>query len=99
MPGRLTVGQQALNLLIVVRIHAGQHFGQLSASQPSLLPEVRSYLTSEVRSLCILPPLELQKQFSMIVLATESLKQKMQIQPKELNNQFQALIQKSFSNN
>ena len=42
------------------------------------------------------PPLNLQNKFADIVAKTESLKQKMIIQSEELENQFQALMQKAF---
>lgn len=44
----------------------------------------------------ISPPLKLQNEFSTIVEKTESLKHKMLIQSEELENQFQALMQKAF---
>lgn len=44
----------------------------------------------------ISPPTELQNKFSEIVCKTESVKQKMLLQSKELDMQFQALLQKSF---
>lgn len=44
----------------------------------------------------ILPPLTLQNQFSELVSKTENIKQKMKTQCKELENQFQALMQKAF---
>lgn len=45
----------------------------------------------------MLPPLELQNRFSEIVYKTESLRQKMLFQSRELDNQFQAFMQKSFT--
>jgi type I restriction enzyme S subunit len=42
------------------------------------------------------PPYILQNQFAEIVKKTESLKQKMLVQSEELENQFQALMQKAF---
>lgn len=43
-----------------------------------------------------LPPIELQNKFSDILVNTEKLKQKMFEQSKELDNQFQAMMQKAF---
>ena len=46
----------------------------------------------------ITPPLEMQNQFSQKVYTTICIKQKMLGQSKQLETQFQALMQKSFSN-
>lgn len=46
-----------------------------------------------------IPPIELQNQFTKIVQKTEYLKQKMLAQSEELENQFQALMQKAFKGN
>ena len=46
-----------------------------------------------------LPDIELQNKFAKVVRDTEELKQKMVRQSKELDNQFQALMQKSFNSN
>ena len=47
----------------------------------------------------IIPPIDLQNKFAGIVQDTESLKQKMLKQSDELDNQFQALMQKHFNPN
>jgi len=53
--------------------------------------------TESLKSLKIfLPPLDLQNKFTKIVEKSESLKQKMIIQSEELENQFQALMQRAF---
>jgi len=44
-----------------------------------------------------IPPIELQNKFSNIVIKTESIRKQMLAQTLELENQFQALMQKSFS--
>jgi type I restriction enzyme S subunit len=49
------------------------------------------------KMLMIIPPLDLQSKFADIFIKTESLKQKMLLQSQELDTQFQALMQKSFS--
>jgi type I restriction enzyme, S subunit len=46
-----------------------------------------------------MPPIESQNKFADIVIHTELIKQKMLAQSKELDNQFQALMQKSFNAN
>jgi type I restriction enzyme, S subunit len=45
------------------------------------------------------PPIELQSKFAQIVKDTEALKQKMYVQAEELDNQFNALMQKNFNSN
>lgn len=46
-----------------------------------------------------IPPIEMQNQFADLLQKSEELKQKMLEQSRELDNQFQALMQKSFSIN
>ncbi|MBN8545543.1 MAG: restriction endonuclease subunit S [Ignavibacteria bacterium] len=58
------------------------------------LPRVNSRSLNETSVYS--PPIALQSQFSEIVQNTESLKQKMQTQLRELQNNFQAQLQRSF---
>lgn len=46
-----------------------------------------------------MPPVELQNKYADKLIEIENLKQKMSVQAKELDNQFQALMQKSFLQN
>ena len=43
------------------------------------------------------PPIKLQNQFAEIIKSTQDIKALMHVQSKELNNQFQALMQKAFN--
>ena len=47
----------------------------------------------------VLPPIEQQNKFGEFVMETEAIKQKMLSQSYELDNQFKALMQKSFQQN
>ena len=47
----------------------------------------------------IIPPIDLQNKFAKIVQDTETLKQNMLKQSNELDNQFNALMQKHFNSN
>ena len=54
------------------------------------------YLKDIKKLNCVIPPIEDQKDFEKIVLEIDSIKQKMQTQLKELEDNFQAQLQRAF---
>ena len=66
----------------------------LSGGAAGSMPNISK--TKLLEALVEIPPISLQNHYSKIVVKVESLKQKMIQQSQELDNQFQALMQKAF---